>query len=84
MSEEKEKLARAVNASPSIRVWYRKQLEKLIEALRRSLFWWLRARYKTGSARAIQKELDALRYYWMDIFDDSAKRIAKRFGLSPV
>ena len=79
MSEEKEKLARAVNVSPSIRVWYRKQLEKLIEALRRSLMWWLVARYKSGNARAIQKELDALRYYWMDIFDDSAKRIAKRF-----
>ena len=79
MSEDKEKLARAVNPNPSIRVWYRKQLERLIEALRRSTFWWLRARYKTGKAKLVQRELDALRHYWGDIFDDSAKRIAKRF-----
>lgn len=79
MKRTKEVLARAVNPNPSIRVWYRGQLEKLIEALKRSLFWWLGARYKTGKARLVQRELDALRRYWGDIFDDSAKRIANRF-----
>lgn len=75
----KEKLLRPIKPNPGIRSWYRKQIEKLIDSLRRSLMWWLTARYKTEKAAAIQKELDALRFYWLDMFDDSAKRIAKRF-----
>lgn len=75
----KEKLLRPVKPNPGIRSWYRRQIEKLIDALRRSLMWWLVARYKTRSATQIQKELDSLRLYWLGMFDDSAKRIAKRY-----
>ena len=76
----KTKTARSVNANPGIRVWYRKQIEKLVDTLKDSLAWWIPATYRKGAdAILLQLAIDELRDYWTSSFSKSAESLARRF-----
>lgn len=80
MKNNRPKTARAVKANPGIRVWYRKQIESLVDRLRDSISWWIPAAYKKGAnAILLQKAIDELRDQWTATFNDRADWIASRF-----
>lgn len=79
MKKNKEKLTRPVKPSPGIRVWYRKQIEDMIERMKKSILWWCPAVYRKELARSIQKELDRLRKQWTGEFDTFSDSVASRF-----
>ena len=47
------KTARCVHANPGIRSKYRKQLEKMITEMHRSVLWWVRAAYRENEERVV-------------------------------
>lgn len=79
MKKNKEKLTRPVKPSPGIRVWYRKQIEDMIERMKKSILRWCPAVYRKEMARSIQKELDRLRKQWTGEFDTFSDSVASRF-----
>lgn len=79
MRKPKSKLLRSIKPNIGIRVWYKKQLESIIERMQRSVLYWGGAIYRKEQAKAIQKELDRLRKYWTSEFDEFSERIAEAF-----
>ncbi|MGE9986206.1 phage minor head protein [Desulfovibrio sp. SGI.169] len=86
------KLLRAVHPNAGVRAAYQRRLRKLIDEMRRSTVWWLRAAYRKDEARIIpefaqdasparmlQKVLNRLFRYWMRRWSDEAAKIATDF-----
>lgn len=73
------KTAKAVKPNVGIRVWYRKQIEKLIGRMKASVLRWVPAAYRKGAnAKALDKAIENLREYWTGTFEESGIKIAER------
>lgn len=82
------KILRAVKPNAGIRAAYRRRLEGMIDEMRRSVVWWLRAEYRrqepriaedASPARDLEKRLKRLFRYWLRRWDEKAEKLAREF-----
>lgn len=86
------KIVRAIKPNAGIQAAYRKRLRGLVEEMRRSVIWWVRAAYREVEPRVeadlgldarpggrMARVLARLRAYWQGRWDREAERIARAF-----
>lgn len=87
--KEKVKTIRPVQPNAGVEAWYRRQLDKQVREMQKSVVYWLKAEYKSsGAAVAMDSSpamlmRDALRKLasrWTKRFDDIAKKLSTRFA----
>lgn len=80
---------KAVRANIGVEVWYRRQLDKLVQEMQKSVAYWLAANYKASGAAVamdespasfMRKAMNRLAKRWTKRFDDMAKKLADRFA----
>lgn len=82
---------RAIRPNAGLEVWYRKKLQREIEAMARSIEWWVGAAYRAQEPRIdlandaapadiLQRVLASLRKRWGQRFDDLGEEIAEKFA----
>ena len=83
-----------IHPNAGLTVDYQRQLNRLVEAMNRSVTYWLKAAYKKQHARLPDAPLAAdaspakeltdtmkrLKRHWLSVFDKAAPLLAKRFG----
>jgi len=84
----KPKTARPVHANKGVEARYRRELDRLIDEMHRSIQYWVEAAYKANPpeiamdalpSQVLAKKLDELGKRWIKRFDDMAHKIAERF-----
>lgn len=90
--DRSEKALRPVHPNLGIEAAYRKRLDSLIEAMHRSVVYWLRASYRANEPRilaldetpadALRRSMRKLSSRWLKKFDDAAEALADYFTLS--
>lgn len=89
MKPQKNKVLPGIHPNAGLTVEYRKQLDKLIDDMNRSVVYWLTAAYRkqqprlaadASPAKELQERLKRLKKYWLEVFDKSAPTMAKRFA----
>lgn len=81
------KTLRAIRPNAGIRAKYRRALESMLDEMRRSVVWWLRAEYRKQETRiaqdspagALQAMLGRLFRRWTKRWDDMAEKLAREF-----
>ena len=81
------KILRAIKPNAGIRAKYRKRLVSLLDEMRRSVVWWLRAEYRKQETRIAQDSpasdlqdlLKRLFRYWTRRWRESAESFAREF-----
>ena len=83
------KTLRPTHPNAGAAAWYRRKLEAEVQAMHKSLLWWIEAQYKSGgfamdagetNAERLQRELERLRAHWQQHFDSLGERLAKMFA----
>lgn len=92
--KKREKIGGPLNPNAGLRVWYRKRLERMIEAMHRSVQKWILAAYRANEpavaelasdetpSAAIRKVIEKLTGKWLSQFDKGAKELADYFALA--
>lgn len=84
-----QKTLRPTHPNAGTAAWYRRKLEAEVQAMHKSLLWWIEAQYKAGGfamdaeetdAERLQRELERLRAHWQQHFDSLGERLAKMFA----
>lgn len=89
------KILRAIKPNPGIRAKYRKRVESFLDAMQRSVLWWIRAAYREHEAQIVQDAsprrrkrnpalslndvMARLLAYWMRRWEEKAQSIASEF-----
>ena len=77
---KRPKTARAVKPNVGIRVWYRREISKLVDQLKASIMKWIPATYRKGAdAKKLEKAIEELRKRWTENFDEDGNAIANTF-----
>lgn len=89
MKARPKKALRPTRPNAGTAAWYRRKLEAEVQAMHKSLLWWIEAQYKAGGfamdaeetdAERLQRELERLRAHWLQHFDSLGERLAKMFA----
>lgn len=90
--DRSEKALRPVHPNLGIEAAYRKRLDSLIEAMHRSVVYWLKASYRANEPRilaldetpadALRRSMRELSARWLKKFDDAAEALADYFTQS--
>ena len=84
-----EKVLKPVHPNAGIAAEYRRRIEALVDAMAKSVTYWVRARYKANEPRMaldevpaneLQRAIDDMTRQWDYKFDDAADRLAKWFA----
>lgn len=75
--------------SAGIEAWYRRELHKNIRLMQDSVFWWLRAVYRSRESEIVAEDASPAREIWDDLkrtmnrwqkhFDELGEKLARRF-----
>lgn len=94
VKKKREKIGGPLNPNAGLRVWYRKRLEAMIDAMHRSVMKWVIAAYNANEpaiselaadatpSAEIKKLIDKLTDRWFRQFDKGAKELADYFALA--
>lgn len=84
-----QKTLRPTRPNAGTAAWYRRKLEAEVQAMHKSLLWWIEAQYKAGGfamdagetdSERLQREMERLRAHWQQHFDSLGERLAKMFA----
>jgi uncharacterized protein with gpF-like domain len=85
-----EKVLRAQRPSAAVASAYEDRLKQAIEAMERSVLWWIRAYYRANppatmafddvSVSVLRKAVQALRRRWLRAFDAMSEKLARYFA----
>ena len=84
-----QKTLRPTRPNAGTAAWYRRKLEAEVQAMHKSLLWWIEAQYKAGGfamdagetdAERLQREMERLREQWTQHFESLGERLAKMFA----
>jgi SPP1 gp7 family putative phage head morphogenesis protein len=92
----KEIHVRPVRPNAGVQAQYRKQLDQMIDAMQKSLVWWLSAQYRANSptlaedagkersvgspAMTLRRAMHRLTTYWQRRFDERSRQMALNFS----